>query len=479
MRFGSTFSGIGGFELGLEEAGMICAWQAELDDKASGQLKIHWPNVPNHGDIRNVRRGKAEPIDLLCGGFPCQDLSVAGKRKGLDGERSGLFFEFVRLAEEFTPAWILLENVPGLLSSNEGQDFAIVLRRLGELGYGLAWRILDAQYFGVPQRRRRVYIVGHLAKRRRSVGKKKVQDRGGVSGLAAEVLFEREGVFWNPPARGEEREGSAGSPEIGFGESGQGYWSEGVKPIRAEGENRPSRPSTVIVDQDILATDLIQITNKQHGSRPSKMSQPLNTSGQMAVFGAFNADRDGGDAVDGISPPLTHKGDGDKAHSAYNKIGIYQFASGGGDDMKDTAQTLRAGAEHNYQILGPVIAPTVSSKWAKQAGGPAGDEVQNLVVDTNDSKSAGSRIQMGADVSVTLQGEGGGMAAKTGLYALPSGVRRLTPIECERLQGFPDDWTDGQSDSARYRQLGNAVAVPVVAWIGRRIVEVEARNAEA
>jgi DNA (cytosine-5)-methyltransferase 1 len=101
-------------------------------------------------------------VDLICGGFPCQDLSVAGRRAGLRGERSGLFFEFARIAQTLRPTWLLIENVPGLLTSAKGHDFAVIVDTLADIGYGLAWRILDSQYFGVPQRRRRVYIVGHL-----------------------------------------------------------------------------------------------------------------------------------------------------------------------------------------------------------------------------------------------------------------------------------------------------------------------------
>jgi len=188
MRFGSLFSGIGGIDLGLERAGMECQWQVEIDAYRCEVLARHWPNVRRYEDVRDcgdaekpskARKqylGQLGSVDLICGGFPCQDVSTAGKRAGLRAERSGLFFEFARIVGELRPKWFLVENVPGLYSSNAGKDFDTVIGTLAELGYGLAWRVLDSQYFGVPQRRRRVFIVGRL---------------GGPCPPA--VLFEREG----------------------------------------------------------------------------------------------------------------------------------------------------------------------------------------------------------------------------------------------------------------------------------------------
>lgn len=158
----SFFAGIGGFDLAFENVGAKVLFQCEIDRFCTSVLRQHWPKVKIAGDIKQVK-----PLDIpketnvWTGGFPCQDVSLAnqGKRKGLDGERTGLFFEFARLVEGRRPAWIILENVPGLLNSNDGEDFRTVIQTLGELGYGVSWRILDAKYFGTPQRRRRVYIV--------------------------------------------------------------------------------------------------------------------------------------------------------------------------------------------------------------------------------------------------------------------------------------------------------------------------------
>jgi DNA (cytosine-5)-methyltransferase 1 len=168
---GSTFTGVGGLDLGLERAGHAVAFQVESDAYRRDVLERHWPGVPRYDDVCTFDglpwRGR---IDVLAGGFPCQDLSVAGQRAGLAGAKSGLFFEFARIANDALGpgGFVLLENVGGLLSSNRGRDFAVVLATLAELGfYDVAWRVLDSQYFGVPQRRRRVFILGRRGSGRR------------------------------------------------------------------------------------------------------------------------------------------------------------------------------------------------------------------------------------------------------------------------------------------------------------------------
>jgi DNA (cytosine-5)-methyltransferase 1 len=165
LKVASFFAGIGGFDLGLERAGMKVAFQCEINKFCQKVLKKHWPKVPLHFDIE-----KLESVDIpkdaqvWCGGFPCQDLSLAnqGKRKGLEGERSGLFYRYAELISAHKPRWVIVENVPGLLNSHQGKDFQILLKKLDEFGYGVSWRVFDAKYFGTPQRRRRVYVVASL-----------------------------------------------------------------------------------------------------------------------------------------------------------------------------------------------------------------------------------------------------------------------------------------------------------------------------
>lgn len=180
LTVGSTFTGVGGADLGLEWAGFRIAWQCELDAWKRSILAAHWPDTPIHDDITTLH--DPEPVDVMIGGFPCQDLSVAGKRKGFDGERSVLAFEFLRVAESLAPRWIILENVPGLLSSNRGRDFARLVDEVVACGYGLSWRVLDARYFGVPQRRRRVFLVARRADA--------LVDSGAASRLALRALLE-------------------------------------------------------------------------------------------------------------------------------------------------------------------------------------------------------------------------------------------------------------------------------------------------
>ena len=172
--------------MGLEQAGFEIVFHCEVKSFCQGILRQHWPNVPLEKDIRNLDAATIPQADVWAAGFPCQDLSLArmGPRSGLRGAQSGLFHDFVRLVRERLPRGIILENVHGLLSSHGGRDFAIVLKALDELGYGLAWRVLNSKDFGVPQQRRRVYIVGVYRD----------------AGSPAEVLFESECGDWNPKA---------------------------------------------------------------------------------------------------------------------------------------------------------------------------------------------------------------------------------------------------------------------------------------
>jgi DNA (cytosine-5)-methyltransferase 1 len=190
MDFVSLFAGIGGFDAGLTRAGMTCVANVEKDQTCRSVLARHFPGVPQFDDVREFHAGSiAVRPGLICGGFPCQDLSVAGKRAGLAGKRSGLLHEFMRIVGEYAPAVVLIENVPGLLSSNGGRDMGVVVGRLADLGYGWAYRVLDAQWFALAQRRKRVFVVGCLGNVRR----------------AAEILFERESLPWNPPPSREAR----------------------------------------------------------------------------------------------------------------------------------------------------------------------------------------------------------------------------------------------------------------------------------
>lgn len=186
MKFGSLFAGIGGIDLGLERAGMTCAWQVEIDEYATKVLQKHWPNVARFRDVRDCGKENLEPVDLICGGFPCQDVSVAGSRAGLKGKRSTLWSEFIRIVREIGPRWILAENVPGLLSSDDGQFFAQILRGLAQSGHDAEWDIIPAAAFGAPHLRKRVFVVAYTnghgcqanQKKQGGMGKASIEKRG-------------------------------------------------------------------------------------------------------------------------------------------------------------------------------------------------------------------------------------------------------------------------------------------------------------
>ena len=396
LTVGSLFSGIGGLDLGFERAGMTVAWQCEIDKAASTVLARHWPDVPNMGDVRDV--GHSTPsVDVVVGGFPCQDVSVAGRRAGLDGERSGLWHEFRRIVGDLRPRWVVVENVPGLLSSNGGRDFAVILRGLVECGYGVAWRVLDAQYFGIPQRRRRVFIVGHIR-----------------DGRAAQVLFEREGGAGDTPPRRETGARVARALAASSVSSGYRYDPNGKEYVVT--------PFTDISDALFAAMGTKWNGNAAAFNGSQYVAHTLRTPGAQAS-------EDG----TGRGVPLVIDG----------RNGTLQ------DDIATTLQACGLGAGRGGN---PNATPLIATF-----------DPRNVT-----SAANRTRVEPGLPANTLHQG---------GLSVIHHGVRRLTPRECERLMGFPDDWTAIQSDSARYRQLGNAVAVPVAAWIARRIVAVESEAA--
>lgn len=187
MRFGSLFAGIGGIDLGLERAGMTCAWQVEWDDYCQAVLKRHWPDVKRYGDITKIKTEELEPVELICGGFPCQPVSTAGRRRG-DADDRWLWPEYLRIVRAVRPRWVLAENVPGLLSIDSGRLFGGILRDLAESGYDAEWRVVSARDLGARHLRRRVFILAHrtgagLARGEREPGDGTGQGRsGGDSG---------------------------------------------------------------------------------------------------------------------------------------------------------------------------------------------------------------------------------------------------------------------------------------------------------
>ena len=226
----SLFAGVGGFDLAMERNGVDVVANVEIDKQCQKVLAKHFPNAKQFSDITDVKgsdligAGFKPERGIITGGFPCQDLSVAGKRRGLAGERSGLFWEIARLIEETKTEWFILENVPGLLTSNKGQDFGVVVGTMADIGYSLSWRVLDAQYFGVPQRRRRVFIVGR---------------RTGDGLSPAEVLFKSEGLRRNTTQGKQKRQDITSSTARSFGQSSFAGYTEGPATLTATSYKRP------------------------------------------------------------------------------------------------------------------------------------------------------------------------------------------------------------------------------------------------
>jgi DNA (cytosine-5)-methyltransferase 1 len=340
-------------------------------------------------------------VDLLVGGTPCQSFSVAGLRKGLDDPRGNLMLTYLAIADKYRPKWLVWENVPGVLSSNGGHDFASFLRGLGELGYGFAYRVLDAQYFGVAQRRRRVFVVGYLGDWQR----------------AAAVLFERDSLCGNPAPSREKREGVASYTPSSFG----GYSQESGT-LRANGGDLGGGSENLLVDKQWPA-DISSSLDTTFGTKMGLENQHVNAGCPMFVPAEVT-----------------------------------------------TVQTLRArrpgegGMSHDHEHIVPVLSPALNTCSGA-----------NHAPDTKAYVVHGTQDPCVSDIAFAQGRNNGGENVMVQSMA----VRRLTPVECERLQGFPDTYTDIMSkgkatpDGPRYKALGNSMAVPVMAWIGNRIQQVE------
>ena len=227
MKYGSVCSGVEAATVAWHPLGWEPQWFSEIEKFPCAVLQHHYPTVPNFGDMTKFKEWNDDPIDLLVGGTPCQSFSVAGLRKGLDDPRGNLMLTYLAIAERYQPRWLVWENVPGVLSSNGGRDFGTFLTALGQLGYGFAYRVLDAQYFGVAQRRRRVFVVGYLGDWRRS----------------AAVLFERESLSGHPAPSREKRQEVAKTLTRGVG---QRYDFEGeTLPIAFGAQNSAKQGDSV------------------------------------------------------------------------------------------------------------------------------------------------------------------------------------------------------------------------------------------
>lgn len=242
MRVGSLFAGIGGFDLGLQRAGMRIVWQVEIDEFARAVLARHWPDVPKYGDVRELTGDELDQVDLICGGWPCQPFSYAGKRRGSADERD-LWPEFIRIIRRLKPRWVVGENVPGVLTADSGRYFGRILRDLAESGYDAAWRVLRAADVGAPHLRQRLFLVAHASRSEPERGRGP-GEMAGAPGVREDDWRQREWV------RDAARRGGAsladaqglrrdrpGAPRYGRGRS-----ADGGSLAHAEGEGLPSGP---------------------------------------------------------------------------------------------------------------------------------------------------------------------------------------------------------------------------------------------
>lgn len=370
----SLFAGVGGFDLAFKRAGIKVTAAVEIDKKCRDVLALHFPETKLFEDVKGVTgeqlisTGFIPERGIIAGGFPCQDLSIAGLRKGLGGERSGLFHEIIRLTDELKPQFLILENVAGLLSSKQGKDMGIVITALVERGYGVCWRVLDSQNFGVPQRRRRVFIVASLGDHRRPV----------------EILFERESGFWNLETSRKKRETFTRKTETS---------------VAVNSFQKAKRAQSVDDYESWVEAEIVPTLNvfDSGDSRTTTIvtQEPVLFEGNRVGDPRFH---------ENVSPSV-----------------IARWGTGGNNVPLTLAQR-----QSNSEFVIDKVSSTVTAHEHKQ--------FSDLII--------GEPI-----------------------------VRRLTPKECERLQGFPDDWTASQADSSRYKMMGNAVTVPVVEWIARRMVK--------
>jgi len=395
IRFLSVCSGIEAASVAWAPLGWRAAAFSEIEHFPCSLLAHHYPSVPNLGDMTQFQEWPdLGSIDLLCGGTPCQSFSVSGLRKGLADPRGNLMLTFGAIAAKHRPRWMVWENVPGVLSSDGGRDFGSFLGLLGELGYGFAYRVLDAQYTGLAQRRKRVFVIGCLGSWQR----------------AAAVLFERHSLSGHPAPSREARQGIAVGALAGT--SPCGGWRAGA---------------------DEAGAGQLVAFGGNNTSRPIDVAAGLNAHGGRTRTGAgFDASEDG----TGRGTPLI----------AFDTTQITSKANRSSPKAGDPCHPLAAGAH----------APAV-----------AFDARQSDV------------IQYGEKTG-PLDTDGYTIGVHSGMQ-----VRRLTPRECERLQGFPDDYTaiphrgKPAADGPRYKAIGNSWAVPVAAWVGRRIASVDSLELRA
>jgi DNA (cytosine-5)-methyltransferase 1 len=557
MNVVSLFSGVGGFDLGLEQAGMKTIYQCEWDKHATNILQRHWPDVPKWGDIttltaQEILRHGQNP-DVIAWGSPCQDLSVAGKRAGLEGERSGLFHEGMRIIKELRketnnayPRISIWENVAGALSSNRGADFGIILDEMAQAGaMVIEWAMLDAQHFGIPQRRRRVFVIAifdpaiarncpdpllpvsqslrgntQKGKQKRQVASSQASTSVGENGaiLGSDIVGPLAASDWKFPQQQQVHENKiVVEPYVksrrAQSDSDDETWVEGkVNPTLNSFDTGDTRSTTAIVTNEVVkdpvgtlqarvaATNhesirdghaIITETHLIDGTRVDDVrvyEPPVQTL--QARMGT------GGNNVPMIAQePIMLNFQGSKGNSITSEDGVsFTLNAMHGHDVHVVAQEP-IGIQGNVIGRQPENGP--AGKGHTEEGDPmftltstdvhavAYDEFNDTLSETHHSLRTikiSTGVLVDNEVVGTLRSGGdGGVPSSRGEHLVTEptmAVRRLTPLECERLMGWPDDHTrykaDGteQADTHRYKQCGNGVASPVAKWIAQHILNI-------
>ncbi len=506
MKYLSVCSGIEAATVAWHHMGWEPVAFSEIEKFPSQVLAHHYPAVPNWGDMTKFKEWPDADVDVLVGGTPCQSFSVAGLRKGLADPRGNLMLTYLAIAAKYRPKWLVWENVPGVLSSGGGRDFASLLRGMGELGYGFAYRILDAQYFGVAQRRRRVFVVGCIGNWQR----------------AAAVLFERHSLWRHPaPSRKAWKDTSGGAPAgtgVGvnfYGGNKRVDRPEGGFYVKSEetsktldsatGLNPTCSQGGTAVLTPTWPADVAPTLDSHYGDKQGLENQHINGGGGCSlpeVSLCLNAGGMGRQDAEsetlipiiggGFDVAHTLRGEGFDASEDGTGRGTplvpvaFTRCDNGQDAQINVTPTMRCGSNYSAHL---------AVAFNHQAGGTQTtlgyDQDSGTAPTLNKSQTAAvafesrfARNGRGApsDVVPPLKAQSGetgkGDAAPLVMAAMQ--VRRLTPVECERLQGFPDGYTDIKpngkqtADGPRYKALGNSMAVPCMVWIGERIAAVEA-----
>lgn len=431
MNYLSVCSGIEAATVAWHDMGWNPVGFSEIEKFPSEVLKHHYPSVPNFGDMTKYKEWKIDSVGLLVGGTPCQSFSVAGLRKGLDDPRGNLALTYVGILDHFRPKWFVWENVPGVLSSGQGRDFAAFLTALGIIGYGWSYRVLDAQYFGVAQRRRRVFVVGCLGDWRPT----------------AKVLFESESLRRDIKTSRKKREKTTESIGTSFA-----Y------------ENHPT-------DSRIKEIDTSPTVTARWGTGGNNV--PLIQNVPISWDAELNPNEN-------KMGTLMRGGQGGRMEGVAIPYDLYQITSPLNGQRRENGDPCHTLARDNAAYAS-VVTNIQGNLIGRNKGGPNG-----VGVSENEAMYTLTKTDVHAVAFTTEQTpKFNNQQALTLTQSEHKHnqcvlnqmtVRRLTPVECERLQGFPDNYTNIKEncpDGHRYKALGNSMAVPVMKWIGKRINEVE------